>query len=137
MDLPDNPAIGKLGRSFSADADIVVKNATEEIQVHRAAGVKTVLKHFPGSGSATGNTDFGVVDVSTTWQPSELEPFQKLIDAASPTHQPHRSISSSIDARVPVAGGLADLLRGGRLAQRRRERHAARSRSHAAAGTRP
>jgi beta-N-acetylhexosaminidase len=64
---PDNPAI-------------VVNNATVEIQVHRAARVKTVLKHFPGSGSATGNTDFGVVDVSTTWQPNELEPFQKLID---------------------------------------------------------
>jgi beta-N-acetylhexosaminidase len=81
LDLnPDNPAIGKLGRSFSPNADVVVRNATEEIQVHRAAGVKTVLKHFPGSGSATGNTDFEVVDVSTTWQSSELEPFQRLID---------------------------------------------------------
>jgi beta-N-acetylhexosaminidase len=76
---PDNPAIAKLGRSFSANPDVVVNNATEEIQVHRAAGVKTVLKHFPGLGSATANTDFDVVDVSGTWTTRELEPFQRLI----------------------------------------------------------
>ncbi|MGW3606295.1 glycoside hydrolase family 3 N-terminal domain-containing protein [Micromonospora sp. NPDC005161] len=78
---PESRAIGKLGRSFSANPDIVVTNATEEIQVHRAAGVKTTLKHFPGSGSAAGNTDFEVVDVSSTWQPIELEPFRRLIQA--------------------------------------------------------
>ena len=78
---PDSRAIGKLGRSFSADPDVVVSNATEEIQAHRAAGVKTCLKHFPGSGSAAGNTDFEVVDVSDTWQEKELEPFQRLIQA--------------------------------------------------------
>jgi beta-N-acetylhexosaminidase len=76
---PNNPAIGQLGRSFSASADVVVANATEEIKAHRAAGVRTALKHFPGFGSATGNTDFGVVDVSKTWHSSELVPFQKLI----------------------------------------------------------
>lgn len=78
---PSSPAVGGLGRSFSADPDVVVANAAEEIRVHRAAGVRTVLKHFPGLGSATGNTDFGVVDVSKTWRPVELEPFAKLIDA--------------------------------------------------------
>ena len=76
---PDNPAIGKLARSFSANLDVVVANATEEIKVHRDAGVKTSLKHFPGLGSATGNTDFAVVDVSGTWRQEELEPFQRLI----------------------------------------------------------
>jgi beta-N-acetylhexosaminidase len=76
---PRNPAIGKLNRSFSANAGVVVTNATEEIKVHRAAGVKTSLKHFPGLGSATGNTDFAVVDVSKSWHQRELEPFQRLI----------------------------------------------------------
>jgi beta-N-acetylhexosaminidase len=78
---PESRAIGKLGRSFSADPDVVINNATEEIQAHRAAGVKTNLKHFPGSGSAAGNTDFEVVDVSDTWSERELEPFQRLIQA--------------------------------------------------------
>jgi beta-N-acetylhexosaminidase len=76
-----NPAIGALGRSFSADPDVVVANATEEIGVHRAAKVRTSIKHFPGFGSATNNTDFGVVDVSRTWRRAELEPFQRLIAA--------------------------------------------------------
>ena len=62
---------------------MVVANATIEIAAHKAAGVRTVLKHFPGFGSATGNTDFGVVDVSKTWKPIELQPFQKLIAAGT------------------------------------------------------
>jgi beta-N-acetylhexosaminidase len=78
---PDNPAIGKLGRSFSDNPDVVVGNAGEEIKVHRSANIKTVLKHFPGLGSATANTDFDVVDVSDTWHRNELEPFQRLISA--------------------------------------------------------
>lgn len=80
---PKNPAIGAIGRSFSADPAVVVSNATEEIGVHRSLGVRTVVKHFPGLGSATGNTDFGVVDVSATWKPVELQPFQQLIAAGS------------------------------------------------------
>ncbi|HEX5997409.1 MAG TPA: glycoside hydrolase family 3 N-terminal domain-containing protein [Jiangellales bacterium] len=78
---PESRAIGKLDRSFSADPDVVVNNATEEIEVHRAAQIMTNLKHFPGSGSAAGNTDFEVVDVTDTWSERELEPFQRLIQA--------------------------------------------------------
>ncbi|MEO3742184.1 glycoside hydrolase family 3 N-terminal domain-containing protein [Plantactinospora sp. B5E13] len=80
---PNNPAIGRLDRSFSAKPDVVVKNATEEIQVHRAAGIRTSLKHFPGLGSATANTDFAVADVTDSWRPVELEPFQQLISAGT------------------------------------------------------
>ncbi|MCP2322115.1 beta-N-acetylhexosaminidase [Hamadaea flava] len=80
---PNNPAIAKLGRSFSADADVVVANATEEIKVHRASKIKTSIKHFPGFGSATGNTDFDVVDVTGTWKRSDLVPFQRLIAAGT------------------------------------------------------
>ena len=64
---PDSPAIGALDRSFSADPDVVVARATIEIDAHRAAGVRTTLKHFPGIGSSTTNTDFGVADVTKTW----------------------------------------------------------------------
>jgi beta-N-acetylhexosaminidase len=76
---PTNPAIGALDRSFSADSEVVVAMASEEIRAHHAAGVRTTLKHFPGFGSATGNTDFGVVDVTRTWRRSELAPFGDLI----------------------------------------------------------
>lgn len=113
---PESRAIGKLGRSFSNDPDVVVSNATEEIQVHRAAGVKTVLKHFPGSGSAAGNTDFEVVDVSSTWQASELEPFQRLIsaglaDSVMAAHVLNRQLDPNHPASLS-APTVTDLLRG-------------------------
>ena len=78
---PDSPAIGRLGRSFSADPAVVVAMATVEISAHRDAGVLTTLKHFPGIGSSTTNTDFGVADVTDTWTRNELEPFRRLIQA--------------------------------------------------------
>jgi beta-N-acetylhexosaminidase len=78
---PDSPAIGALDRSFSADPDVVVARATIEIDAHRTAGVRTTLKHFPGIGSSTTNTDFGVADVTKTWTARELEPFAQLIAA--------------------------------------------------------
>ncbi|HUP55271.1 MAG TPA: glycoside hydrolase family 3 N-terminal domain-containing protein [Methylomirabilota bacterium] len=80
---PKSPAIGALDRSFSADPDVVVAMATAEIAAHRAAGIRTTLKHFPGIGSSTTNTDFGVADVTKTWTRRELEPFQRLIDAGT------------------------------------------------------
>jgi beta-N-acetylhexosaminidase len=78
---PASPAIGALDRSFSADPDVVVARATVEVDEHRAAGVRTTLKHFPGIGSSTTNTDFGVADVTKTWTRNELEPFRRLIAA--------------------------------------------------------
>lgn len=113
---PDNPAIGRLGRSFSAAPDVVVRQATEEIRVHRAAGVKTALKHFPGMGSATGNTDFDVVDVSATWRPRELEPFQRLIAAgAADSVMAAHLLNKQLDPGRPVSlspAVVTDLLRG-------------------------
>ena len=113
---PDNPAIGKLGRSFSAQPGVVVTNATEEIRVHRAANVKTALKHFPGIGSATGNTDFEIVDVSSTWRPAELEPFQRLIaaglaDSVLVGHVLNKQLDPSRPASLSPAV-VTDLLRG-------------------------
>lgn len=113
---PDSRAIGKLGRSFSADPNVVVRNATEEIQAHRVAGVKTCLKHFPGSGSAAGNTDFEVVDVSDTWQDRELEPFQRLIraglaDSVMAAHVLNKQLDPAYPASLSAAT-VTGLLRG-------------------------
>jgi beta-N-acetylhexosaminidase len=78
---PDNPAIGALDRAFSADPAIVSRDAEIELLAHRARGVRTALKHFPGLGSATANTDFGVADVTATWTDEELDPYRALIPA--------------------------------------------------------
>ncbi|MEV4621622.1 glycoside hydrolase family 3 N-terminal domain-containing protein [Asanoa sp. NPDC049573] len=113
---PNNPAIGQLGRSFSADVGVVVSNATEEIQVHRAGGVKTSLKHFPGLGTATANTDFDVVDVSSTWTPKELQPFQQLIsNGSADSVLVAHLLAKQLDPKLPASLSKAvvtDLLRG-------------------------
>jgi beta-N-acetylhexosaminidase len=113
---PASPAIGALGRSFSADADVVVRMATIEIEAHRAAGVRTTLKHFPGIGSSTTNTDFGVADVTRTWTRAELEPFRRLIAAGlADLVMAGHVVNRQLDAKHPASLSKAvvtDLLRG-------------------------
>lgn len=78
---PNNPIIKGKGRSFSADPAAVARHAAEFVRAHRAQGVLTCAKHFPGHGSAAGDTHLGLVDVTQTWSEQELIPFQRLIEA--------------------------------------------------------
>jgi beta-N-acetylhexosaminidase len=78
---PDNPIIGKFGRSFSASPAVVVRHARAVIKAHRDQGIACCLKHFPGHGSSHGDSHLGFTDVSETWAPPELEPFRVLIAA--------------------------------------------------------
>jgi beta-N-acetylhexosaminidase len=78
---PDSPAIGALGRSYSPDPQVVAAQAAAVVRSMRAEGVLTCLKHFPGQGSATGDTHLGFVDVTRTWQPLELDPYRSLLAA--------------------------------------------------------
>jgi beta-N-acetylhexosaminidase len=81
---PDNPVIGQLERSFSADPDVVIQHALAFINAHHEHGVLCAIKHFPGHGSSTGDSHRGLVDVTETWQSIELKPYQQLIPATSP-----------------------------------------------------
>jgi beta-N-acetylhexosaminidase len=112
---PKNPAIGALGRAFSADPLVVARDAALEIQAHRDRGVRTALKHFPGLGSARSNTDFGVADVTSTWSQKELDPYrdllgQGLVDVIMAGHV----VNGQIDPSAPASlsrGSVTDLLR--------------------------
>ena len=113
---PSSPAIGALDRSFSADPDVVVEMATIEIRAHHRAGVRTTLKHFPGIGSSTTNTDFGVADVTDSWHRVELEPFRRLIaaglaDVVMAGHVVNRRLDPDHPASLSKAV-VTDLLRG-------------------------
>ncbi|MER9051524.1 glycoside hydrolase family 3 protein [Mesorhizobium sp. M0923] len=74
-----NPIIGKLGRSFSADPYKVEAYSRAFVQAHRAKGVLTALKHFPGHGSSNKDTHKGMADVTGTWSTEELLPYEALI----------------------------------------------------------
>lgn len=81
---PANPAIGALDRSFSDDPAIVAAMAEAEIHGLHEHGVRAAIKHFPGLGSASANTDLDAVDVTATWTEPELEPYETLIGAGVP-----------------------------------------------------
>ena len=77
---PESPAIGAIERSFSGDPDVVAAHARAFIDAHRAQQIITALKHFPGHGSAAGDTHLGVADVTDTYQrAAELAPYVSLI----------------------------------------------------------
>ena len=77
---PESPIIGKIERSFSSDPGVVVAHADAFVTGLSILGVIPTLKHFPGHGSADGDTHLGVVDVTKTYQrEKELVPYMKLI----------------------------------------------------------
>ena len=76
---PENPIIGRYGRSFSADPITVTAHAAAWINEHRRQGILSCLKHFPGHGSSRTDSHLGFVDVSGTWQDVELLPYRHLI----------------------------------------------------------
>lgn len=78
---PENPVIGKIGRSFSNNNDVVVQQASIFLDEFNRAGVLGVLKHFPGHGSAWNDSHLGMADVTDTWKATELEPYAELASA--------------------------------------------------------
>jgi beta-N-acetylhexosaminidase len=76
---PSNPVIARYGRAFSADPETVAAYDRAFIEGHQAANVLTSLKHFPGHGSSTEDSHEGFVDITETWQQSELQPYADLI----------------------------------------------------------
>ncbi|MCL9683418.1 glycoside hydrolase family 3 protein [Legionella maioricensis] len=78
--------IGKLKRSFSADPAQIVRVARQFVDVFSRYGIACAYKHFPGHGSAVGDTHEGFVEVTDTFKPEELIPYQRLLqDVYKPT----------------------------------------------------
>jgi len=116
-DNPTNPIIGMLERSFSSDPAKVVAYASIFSKASQAQGILCTYKHFPGHGSATGDTHIGFVDVTKTWQPAELIPYQQLLQQpyACPLVITAHVINSRLDSKgYPASLSYAittDLLR--------------------------
>lgn len=102
---PNCPIIGKYGRSFSADPQEVADCARIWIDVQLSKGVISCLKHFPGHGSAMGDTHAGLVDVSKTWAENELDPYRILIaeggiDMVMVAHVINRQMGDNLPASL-------------------------------------
>jgi beta-N-acetylhexosaminidase len=116
---PQNPVIGAVGRSFSADPDVVTRHALAFIDAHHAEGVLCTLKHFPGHGSSRADSHLGFVDVTETWSRAELEPFRRIIaegkaDAIMTAHIFNNALDRTYPAtlsRATINGLLREELR--------------------------
>lgn len=82
LDLSINPTsfIAKKERCLSSDPKKVIAHSQEFIKAHLDNNVMAVAKHFPGQGSAIGDTHNSFVDVSKTWSSNELLPYKELIN---------------------------------------------------------
>jgi beta-N-acetylhexosaminidase len=76
-----NPVIGRLQRSYGSDPDVVARYAGAFVEAHRAHGILTALKHWPGHGSSLADPHFAVADVTDTWRETERTPFAALLKA--------------------------------------------------------
>jgi len=68
------------GRMYSSSPNVVSSYAGQNILAQKAAGITPVIKHFPGLGSANGNTDFGSATTAAlpTLKTRDLLPYQSL-----------------------------------------------------------
>jgi beta-N-acetylhexosaminidase len=73
-------------RSFSPDASVATSYGLAFAQGLAASGIIPVVKHFPGEGSATANTDDGPASVPplSTLEGADLLPFEAAIKAGLP-----------------------------------------------------
>ena len=80
-----NPPIGAFRREFGSDPDAVAADIRTVVPASQDAGVLTTLKHFPGLGRVTANTDTSTqaVDTTATVNDPYLRPFAAGVRAGS------------------------------------------------------
>ena len=84
------------GRAFETDVSANVVAASDELE---AAGVLPTVKHFPGFGRATENTDDApvTIDASRDELEIDLEPFVAAIDAGAPLVMASHALYPALD----------------------------------------
>jgi len=112
---PDNPVIGRLGRSFSPDYQEVALHSKSFIRAHRQNNIISVVKHFPGHGSSLNDSHLGLVDVTETYKEEELFPYEflqeeSLLDAVMTAHVFNKEVDEEYPATLSP-NFLEDILR--------------------------
>jgi len=112
---PESSIIAGRERSFGGNADLVYRHAKAYIRGHQEHEILTCCKHFPGHGSALGDTHAGFVNVSDTWQEEELTPYRNLInDGLCPMIMTAHIFNAAWDDSLPSTLSpfvLTDILR--------------------------
>jgi beta-N-acetylhexosaminidase len=99
-----NPPIGALDREYGHDPVTVADHGTAVLRGMARAGIGATLKHFPGLGRVTGNTDTtaGVVDATTTATDPYLASFRAGIGAGAPFVMVSLATYDQIDSGGPA-----------------------------------
>ena len=100
-----NPPIGDLDREYGHDPATVAAHGVAFARGMAAAGVDATVKHFPGLGRVTGNTDTtsGVSDTVTTRDDPYLTPFADAIKAGVAFVMMSTAIYTHLDPNRPAA----------------------------------
>jgi beta-N-acetylhexosaminidase len=112
-----NPPIGALDREYGHDPQTVGSHGAAVVRGMAQAGIATTLKHFPGLGRVSGNTDntAGVTDTATTAGDPYLSSFRAGIEAGAPFVMISLASYDAIDPGVPAVFSskiIGTLLRG-------------------------
>jgi beta-glucosidase-like glycosyl hydrolase len=113
----DNPPIGNFDRQYGSTPATVSSHAGAFAAGMEDAGIIPTVKHFPGLGRVTRNTDTssGVTDTVTTRTDAYLAPFASASRTGSPFVMMSTAIYSRIDPANPAAFSptvLGGMLRG-------------------------
>lgn len=105
------------GRAYPGAAPAVAASQRAATRAYLRAGVMPVVKHFPGLGGATTNTDDAPASVSRTRTQlvADLLPFRAAIDAGAPLAMLGHARYPALDADRIASQSRAiatDLLRG-------------------------
>lgn len=82
-----NAPIGALNRDFGLDSNGNAQHGIAFVEGMRDAGIGATVKHYPGLGAVTGNTDFtteDILDTTTTLDDEEIGAFNTTIKQAKP-----------------------------------------------------
>lgn len=100
-----NPPVGYFDRSYGFTPDDVTSHADAFSAGMQSAGVDVAIKHFPGLGRVTGNTDTtaGVTDDVTTRDDESVAVFASGIDAGAVFVMTSTAVYTQIDPSLPAA----------------------------------
>lgn len=114
---PQNAPIGAFGREFGYTPAAVSSHGIAFAKGMQAAGVDATIKHFPGLGRVTANTDVdaSVVDAVTVRNDPYISPFRDAVNAAVPWLMISNATYSRIDPAnlAPFSSVIVtDMVRG-------------------------
>ncbi|MEV0771683.1 glycoside hydrolase family 3 N-terminal domain-containing protein [Nocardia salmonicida] len=112
---PDDSVIGD--RSFSDDPKVVSEFAGAYIRASNEVGLGSVIKHFPGHGSGSGDSHTGAVTTPPLdqLQNTDLVPFRDLVNSGAAVMVGHLDVPGLTDPGVPasISPAAMTLLREG------------------------